>query len=73
MLFLEASRPSPKATLSQLRGQARKGEVPLEKRKSKAPYERGLNELTPREKSLIERSLKVISSMPTKDPRSSAY
>lgn len=51
------------ATLSQLRGHARKGEVPLEKSKPKAPHRRKLNELTPREKSLRERSLKVIASM----------
>jgi hypothetical protein len=53
----------PEAILSQLRGHERKEEVPPEKRKPKAPYERGLTELTPREKSLSERSLKVVSSM----------
>ena len=53
----------PEATLSQLRGHARKGEVSLDRRIPEVLHRRGWHELSPREKHLRERSLRVISTM----------
>jgi len=53
----------PEATLSQLRGHVRGREVTLERKRPKAPHRRRFDELSPREKFLRERSLRVISSM----------
>jgi hypothetical protein len=53
----------PEASLSQLRGHARKAEKPLEKKAPEVVHKRGWDKLSSRERFLREQSLKVLSSM----------